>query len=313
MHQPILILIFNFLVSLACAQHFSGEVVYKLSIIPNPGVDVDSILRQQPGTSSVYLITDKYYKSTYFRDGKEAYSYTYLDETKLMYDVDAGKPYVTYRDSRKPNNELVKSTIYKDSSAIILGYTCYMVEYIYKNYTAKTYYSDKVKINYESFHGHEVGNWYSTMKAVNGSLGLKTITTYDDHVEVHEVVEVKSRAVRRAEFDLPTDKPLYASFSVLESQVILKQPSEESITCYQSHLLKAPDLYGRTKTYTSYVRFVVSNTGAINYTSALDDDAYGLGKIAVEIINTCGLEFTPGLIRGKPQGSEVYFPVEFRL
>ena len=80
------------------AQGFSGEIVYKLSYIPkNDSIDVEKLIDEQLGTSSSYLITDSYYKSTYYKNNKPTYSYTYHGDTKRMYDDYADGAYITYR------------------------------------------------------------------------------------------------------------------------------------------------------------------------------------------------------------------------
>jgi hypothetical protein len=295
------------------AQYFTGEVVYSLKTIPKPGVNEDSLLRSQPGNSSVYLIGDRHYKSSYFRDGKHTYSYTYHDESRRMYDEEEDKPYLTWRDSRKGNNTLIRSTIYRDSTTVVLGYPCYLVEYTYPDHISKTYYTDNVRINYESFKGHEVGNWYQIMKEVKGGYGMKTVTIFQTHIEIQEVIEMKKRDVKHGEFDLPSSKPVVASFSVLDGQAELKEPTDRLINCYRYNLQKAPDLHARTKSHTIYVRFMLTEKGEIQMASAVGDDEYGLHKLAVEIITTCGFEFTPGTINNKPVSSEVYFPIEFFL
>ena len=295
------------------AQYFTGEVVYSIKTIPRPGVNADSLVHSQPGDTSVYLIGDRHYKSSYFRDGKPTYSYTFHDETKRMYDEEEGKPYITWRDSRKGDHTMVRSTIYKDSSTVILGHPCYMVEYIYRDHVSKTYYTDNIRINYEAFKGHEVGNWYQIMKEVNGSFGMRTVTIYPTHTEVQEVTEMKQRDVKHGEFDLPSSKPVVASFSALDSQVEMREPTDRLINCYRYNLQKAPELHGRTKSHTVYVRFMLSDKGEIQMVSAVGNDEYGLHKLAVEIITTCGFEFTTGTIENKPVSCEVYFPIEFLL
>jgi hypothetical protein len=78
----------------ANAQFFSGELSYKKKIIAKTAkFNADSAMNADLGTEMIYLITPHFYKSVYFKHGKEAYSYTYHDDTKRMYDEHAEKNY----------------------------------------------------------------------------------------------------------------------------------------------------------------------------------------------------------------------------
>jgi hypothetical protein len=292
------------------AQYFSGELHYQLTVVPkSPGINADSLLDLEPGTSSLYLITDRYYKSTYFRDGKQTYSYTYHDETRRMYDEVAGKAYITWRDSRKGNTEFIGAVLHKDSVLTILGHTCFMGERIYEDYRSKTWYTPDLRINPESFRGHEVGDWYRQMKAVGGAMSLKTVTEYPTHVEIMEVVKIVERPVKREEFNLPA-KVTVASFSALDKPVDLKPPAQTAIDCYNQKLEAASGSLP-PQSYVCYVGFIVSETGAVSHVDPYEEDAYGVYKIAVDIINNCGFEFMPGEIAGEAVSSWVYFPIQF--
>jgi hypothetical protein len=123
----------------ANAQFFSGELSYKKKIIAKTSkFNVDSAMSADLGPEMTYLITRHFYKSIYFKNGKEAYSYTYHDDTKRMYDEYAEKDYITYRDSRKGNTSIIRSRVYQDSIRQVAGHSCFMTEAIYENYILKT-------------------------------------------------------------------------------------------------------------------------------------------------------------------------------
>lgn len=291
----------------AQAQYFSGEVEYELNIIPKkPGLNVDSLIARQPGTSSKYLITEGYYKSSYFRDGKLTYSYTYHDESKRMYDETAGKDYITYRDSRKGNQRLIRSVFLKDSTKDILGHPCVVVERVYERYISKTYYADDLRINVESFKDHAVGAWYQQIKEMDGRLSLGGINEYVDHIEVHRVVSITPKLLTVDNFAMPA-KLIVASPDALDKQVKLNPLSSSALFCYRKTLEEVSVV----KPYTSYIGFIVFERGGIGSIEVLEKRDARLDELAARIVSSCGLEFTPGEIAGFPVSSYVYFPVDF--
>ena len=290
------------------AQYFSGELIYQVKVIPKGNLNADSLLALQLGTSSTYLITNRYYKSTYFKNNKFTYSYTYHDESKRMYDETADKNYITFRDSRKGNASRIRSIQYKDSVKVVAGHPCFMVERVYENYITKTYYAKDLKINPEDFKGHAVGDWYQQIKDVEGALSLMSVSEYATHIEIHEVIKIIPRVVKRVEFDLP-NKLVVASSLALEKGAELIAPTKATIECYQKKMRTAPVMENN---YICYVGFIVSSEGIISNVEPYEKDELGLYKIATDIIATCGLKFSPGQIEGKAVSSLVYFPIEFQ-
>lgn len=294
------------------AQYFSGEIVYKTIIIPKEGAELDEFVLEQDGRINRYLITNKRYQSTYYVADTVSYSYTYDNDTKRMYDYNRDNPYITYRDSRIANTDYYGSLIHRDSSLQVLDYECFVVESEADFRKTFTYYADDVKIDFESFDGHLVGNWYERLKEVDGCINLGSITEFDDYYLKTEVLEVIDRKVKKKEFDLP-DLPVAASYAVLTKPVDLVQPTQEAIQCYQAKLKEASEIKGRSESYTSYVSFVVTKEGEMKYVSSVQDDAFGLDKMAVEMIRDCGFSFTAGEVNGEKVDSETFFPVEFKL
>jgi hypothetical protein len=310
MRQLLACIVFSCVLFSAPAQYFSGELTYSIKIIPKKAnLNVDSMLNLQPGTQSSYLIRDHYYKSTYYREGKQTYSYTYHDDTKRMYDDELEKDYITFRDSRKGNSSRIRSIIYKDSIKVIAGHPCFMVERIYESHISKTYYTQDLKIDPETFQGHQVGDWYNQIKEVNGSLSLGTISEYATHVEEHLVSKINERKVGREEFNLRA-KPIVASYSALDKNVTLNNPTNETLNCYREKIAAASKFNIKEKV-TVYVSFIISPDGSISHVEPYEPDETGLHVIAVDIILNCGLKFTSGEIAGEPVSSLTYFPIEF--
>ncbi|MBC2844632.1 hypothetical protein [Winogradskyella flava] len=294
------------------AQNFSGEIEYEIKIIPkNKNFNLDSLMNIKKGSIAKYVITNNKYKSTYYKDNLETYSYTYDDVSKRMYDNYVENPYITYRDSRRANFNYKGSKIHLDSTLIILDKSCFMVEYDSDYGKSKVYYSNEIKVAYDSFKGHKVGNWYEKLKEVDGCLSIKTITEFDEYYEIQEAVKITPRTLDNEEFSLPENKKVVASYTALDKRVELEQPNQNVINCYLSKIQDAIEKKGIKDSKTSYLSFVVTDTGDIKYVDALEDDSLGLFKVAIDILDNCDLKFIAGEIDGKPVSSLTYFPIEF--
>lgn len=312
MKQALVFTFFLFLTVPTRAQYFSGEVEYRTRIVPKvEGLNIDSILNLRASSHMVYKITDGFYKSGYYKDDKEVYSYTYHGNTKRMFDEYIDRDYITFRDSRKANNVRIRSIIYRDSTKTVVGYPCFMAERVYENYISKTYYARNLKINVESFKDHATGDWYNQIKDVDGSLSLGSVNEYAKHYEISEVIRVTPRKLSAEDFALPAGKLVVASSSALEKQPELSQPSNESVRCYQEKMTAAL-VEVSSIDEVSYVSFIVTRTGEVNHVEPYEEDARGLFKTAVDVIMNCGLKFLPGELEGKPADSWVYFPVQFK-
>jgi len=306
-----LLTILAFITTNVFAQ-FSGEITYEYKVIPhNDHVNVDSLYESLTGTTSVYVITDSYYKSTYYKNGVMTYSYIYHDETKRMYDDQASLNYITFRDSRTSELGSNEFDIFRDSTINILDQEAVLLKTNYDGDANKSYYSTTKKVNYETFKGHEVANWYNRLKALDGGILLKSITYYEEHTQILTAINVTERPVYRSEFNLPTDKIVAASFSVLDKRVELNSPSRDQIRCYQEMVQKAVSSVVKEEPITIYLQFILDENGEISELGVLERDKLGLYLTAIDILKNCGLSFKPGIIDGKSVASQTYFPVEF--
>ena len=143
---------------------------------------------------------------------------------------------------------------------------------------------------------------------MEGALSLMSVSEYATHIEIHEVIKIIPRVVKRVEFDLP-NKLVVASSLALEKGAELIAPTKATIECYQKKMRTAPVMENN---YICYVGFIVSSEGIISNVEPYEKDELGLYKIATDIIATCGLKFSPGQIEGKAVSSLVYFPIEFQ-
>lgn len=305
------ILLLHLLALSSFAQFFSGEITYRTTIIPKGEVVLDTTVTNRHNQVSTYIIKAGKYKSTYLTEGEESYSYTYNNKGKRMYDVRKGEKYITYRDSRKGNTTNKSSQIFRDSLTTILGYPCFVVHTEADYGFVRTYYSDSVQVDYRDFEQHAVGNWYEELKAVNGSITIKSITEFEDYTSVMEAIKIERRAVEDPEFALP-EIPTVANYQSLDERVVLSPLSEGQLACYQKALKKAAKIRGRTGDHTVYLRFVLTESNQVKFARVYNPSEFGLDEIALGILADCGLAFKAGKIGGNAVSSEVFFPVEFK-
>ncbi|MBO3697865.1 hypothetical protein [Roseivirga sp. E12] len=162
-----------------------------------------------------------------------------------------------------------------------------------------------------SFKEHKVGNWYETSKLLDGRIAFKTINDYPEYTEVIEITEIIPREVSSSEFDLPQNKPIYASYQALDTQVSMMQVSQESFDCYSNKKGAAPIPSDGTTKHTSYVEMVVLKDGSLKVLGSLEEDPHGLYKVAIDIAKSCGFQFSAGKIGDEQVDSITYLPIEF--
>lgn len=302
------------LLSLNCySQNFSGEIIYDFQIVPKVKSElVDSLITDSKGVKIHYLITDNFYKSTKYKNGKTIYSYTYDQVSKRMYDDYANMEYITYRDSRKSNTEYYGSEVFKDSIEVISGLRCFMVKYDAEYGKSISYYSDEVKVNYESFKDHNIGNWYESLKEVDGCISIKNITEYENYSAVRKAIDITSKELKPKDFELPNDKIIVASYLALDERAELIQPTTQQIELFQDRVQTASKKLNAGEKYLCYLRFVLTKDGEIKYLDTYKKGSNYFDKKAIEIFKECNFKFIPGVIDGRDVSSQVYFPIEFK-
>lgn len=294
------------------AQYFSGEIEYDIKIIPKrQNLDLDSLWSLKHGKKVKYLITSNFYKSTYFNNNQRTYSYTYDNISKRMYDEYVNKPYITYRDSRRANFNYKKSKIFRDSVVNIMGKDCFIVKYESNYGKSTTFYSDEIKVDYESFKDHQVGNWYNKLREVDGCISIKTITEFEDYFEIQEAIKITPLELNQGNFAVGTDKIIVASYSALDKRVELVQPTKESIECYRKKLEIGKSKKVTDESLICYLSFVINKNGELSFPEPFEESNPELNKVAVDIIKNCGFKFNPGEIENRVVSSLVYFPIEF--
>jgi hypothetical protein len=299
------------------AQTFSGQVVYVRKIIPiNQKINVDSILSDGLGDSSVYAIMGQSYKSTFYRKGKLVFTYIYCHPDFKFYFLRPETDYVSYDDSRRNVKPIKSMKIHRDSTSTLLGFPVFIA---YKNYSDhkeeayyRSYYSDSIRIDPETFKGHAASGWYNELKATKGCFNLKTEQYNKDFIEIYEAVKITKGNVDPSTFALPYGKLLVASPAVVDKKAKLIQTNDAQI-CHGETVNQIPDVPEKSETITIYIIAVVSDKGELLSVTSWNKDEYGISSTAVDIIQNCGYRFIPAEIKGKPVTSECIIPMQFRI
>lgn len=298
---------------LLSAQEFSGEISFVRKIIPKDHrIKADSML--QFGDSAIYSISGPNYKCTFYRKGKETYTYIYHHAEFRFYHLLKSKKYITYSDSRvrEINSLLASMTPYRDSVGTVAGYRTYLAEKVYDKHKTMAWYSNDLRIDPARFAGHDVGDWHYELTQTNGAIALRSVSHHEHHLEIFEAVAIKKKMLPPHHFEVPKGLPLVASASVLDKKVELNITPEIK-KCYNSRSKSVPKIKGGKETYGLQAFFVVTDKGEIQHTNVMLKDPYGLHKIAVDVINNCGLKPKPGEIGGERVSSEYMMMMGFKI
>ncbi len=301
------------LANLSWSQYFSGDIHYAYSVVPTSDtIDLSALEAYYDGKIAIYTITNNYYKSVTNKKDSFVYSYTYDNLSKRMYDQYADRKYVSYRDSRKSNYEYRASEVFKDSLTTVLGYESYMVKYDADYGKSTSYYSDRIRVDYTTFEGHQVGNWYNKLKEVNGSIVLKSITEYEGYLEVMEAVKIVPRTVDKSEFTVSEDQEIVAAFSALDKKIEMEEPTQEQIDCFVGKISTAITENSIQEATTIYIKMVITDSGELKHLEPASDYDIKLIQVALDILQNCDLTFIPGQIDDQNVSAEVYFPIKFK-
>lgn len=311
--RTVLVILYTLGIINCFSQDFTGQIVYKTRIVAKrENINTDSILDATSGDSAIYYISGSRYKCTFFRKGKERYEYIYHHSNFKFYFLYPGIEYITWSDSRKTHDVIRDLKIFRDSTTTILGYPCYTTKKAYDNYISTAYYSDSIKVNPETFRGHNAADWYNELKRTGGSFNIKTVSEYKDYLEITEAILILPMLVNDDLFKLPKGRPVVASAHALDKAVSMTQTKNTPL-CYKFNSAKLQTANPDMETLRCMIALVVTADGGITHIRALQEDKYGAFRVAMDIISDCEITFTPGEINGKVVDSECFIPIVFKF
>jgi hypothetical protein len=179
----------------AIGPWFSGRIVYRNSFATLAGQDITDKLSLVLGNENLYYISDDNYKAytekkqlLQLYNGKSNQYQFFMNGKSSIMDATVGAP-----------GAVVKPLAEK---ATVAGYACQSLQIDTDGTTTVYYYSPKVRVDPERYAKHQMGDWYTYLKASNGSLPLKFVVTNrkQGFVMTSEATQVEVMALTADEF-----------------------------------------------------------------------------------------------------------------
>ena len=175
---------------------FSGKIVYRNTFATLDGKDLSDKLSAVLGRETLYYISGDNYKA--YTEKKQLLQLYCGSTNKFQFfmhgvvvsDVDAA--------TGTPGAVVTPLA----QTATIAGYACQSLQIENDGTTTVYFYSPKVRANPERFAKHQMGDWYTYLKATNGALPLKfTVTNRKQgFVMTSEAALVQAMALETSEF-----------------------------------------------------------------------------------------------------------------
>jgi hypothetical protein len=178
-------------------REFSGRIVYRHSFVSLQGDDIAAKLASYMGSGmSTYITSGNY---IIYNDKKQiAQLYTRVTN---QYQVFNDGKLVSTRDAAIPMwNDVIVTPL--TETITVLGYRCKAIQMVTNGVRTVYYYAPDLKVNPESYSKHALGDWYTYMKATDGSLTLKYVITSpkDGYVATSEAISVEAMPLSAADF-----------------------------------------------------------------------------------------------------------------
>lgn len=174
---------------------FSGKIVYHNTFATLDGTDITDKLSPMLGSENLYYISDDNYKAyTEKKQLLELYNGStnkfqfFMNGKATIMDAAVGTPGAVV----KPLPEKIT----------VAGYACQSLQIDSDGNTTVYYFSPKVRVNPERYAKHQMGDWYTYLKASNGALPLKFVTTNrkQGYTWTSEATAVGNMALPASEF-----------------------------------------------------------------------------------------------------------------
>jgi hypothetical protein len=178
-------------------KFFSGRIIYKNSFTNLQGDDISDKLVPFLGAEQHYYISGPNYKA--YNEKKQLIqlytgvnnAYFYFKDGQVAEKFDAAKPSST-------DTKVTPLT----QTATVLGHPCKAVEIVAGGVTTVYYYAVDLKVKPEDYTKHTFGDWYTYLKATQGGLTLKYVSTNPKvgYVINSEATSVKAMSLAATEF-----------------------------------------------------------------------------------------------------------------
>jgi len=180
-------------------KYFSGKIIYKNSFTSLQGEDISDKLAPFLGAEQHYYISGPNYKA--YNEKKQLIQlytgskneYVYFKDGQVAQKFDAAKPSST--------DTQVKPLA---QTATVLGHPCKAVEIVADGVTTVYYYATDIKVKPADYTKHAFGDWYTYLKATQGGLTLKYVSTNPKvgYVITSEATAVQAMPLASTEFSV---------------------------------------------------------------------------------------------------------------
>ncbi|AII54179.1 hypothetical protein [Hymenobacter sp. APR13] len=180
----------------AIGPWFSGKIVYRNSFATLAGQDITDKLGPVLGYENLYYISGNNYKS--YTDKKQLLQ-LYKGDTNLSTFFLNGKGTITNAD--KGGSDVVVKHL--KETAVIAGYECQTLQVDSDGNSIVYYFSPKLRVDPEHYAKHQMGNWYTYLKASNGALPLKFVFAgrTEGYTMTCEATSVEAMSLAAGEFE----------------------------------------------------------------------------------------------------------------
>jgi hypothetical protein len=175
---------------------FSGKIVYHNSFATLDGKDITDKLSPMFGNENAYYISGDNYKA-----------YTEKKQMLELYNGNTNKFYFFMNGQAAPVIDAATSipgAVVKQlaAKAVIAGYACQSLQIDSEGGTTVYCYSPKLRVDPERFSKHQMGDWYTYLKASKGALPLRITLTnrQKGFVTTSEATSVQAMPLAAAEF-----------------------------------------------------------------------------------------------------------------
>lgn len=153
-------------------KEFSGRISYRNTFTSLQGTDLAAQLAPFFGMEQLYYISDGNYKA--YNEKKQLIQ-LYTGATNQYQYFKDGQLVQTF-DAANPGSKEVTITQLAET-ATVAGYACKAVQILADGVTTVYFYAPSLRVKPETYAKHNLGDWYTYLRATQGGLTLKYVMT----------------------------------------------------------------------------------------------------------------------------------------
>jgi hypothetical protein len=184
-------------ISWSQTEFFEGYIYYDTRFFDLSGKkDITSMMEGYHDTGQHYYIKNGYYLSL---DQSEELIQLFDGSVNTYYFVQDGYIYELDAAQWEQPKPIYSASKQKKK---ISGFACKAITEMEASGKKLIYFSDKIKVQAQSFGAHRLGNWIDYLQQTDGGLHLQTITYHEDYISVMTAVKIEKRVFEEGFFDV---------------------------------------------------------------------------------------------------------------